>query len=242
MRSLDRAIDVLEVLENATSGLRLSEIARQADLHVATAQRILNALENRGRVERDESGYRAGVGLLFGAHAYLMSSPLVAAARPVLQELAAATGLTASVFVRTGWSRVIIARVEGANPLRYELPVGERLPLHLGAGKVFAAELGEEELDQLLATVSPIRLADGRELSTDAFRAELAHIRDQGFGTATSERALGHSSVAAVVRNRAGLTVAALQLAGTVESLPDERTTPLGREVRNAAEALGRRL
>ena len=71
MRSLDRAIDVLEVLEDAHTGLRLSEIARRADLHVATTQRILGALEARGRVERDDSRYRAGAALLFGAHAYL---------------------------------------------------------------------------------------------------------------------------------------------------------------------------
>lgn len=242
MRSLDRAIDVLEVLEDAPTVLRLSEIARRASLHVATTQRILNALEARGRVERDESGYRAGVGLLFGAHAYLMSSPLVAAARPVLQDLAAASGLTASVFVRTGWSRVIIARVEGADPLRYELPVGERLPLHLGAGKIFAAELDDQELEELLAAVSPIRLADDRELSGADYRAELARVREQGFAMATSERALGHSSVAAAVRNRAGATIAAMQAAGTVESVPAEQLPALGREIRNAAEALGRRL
>lgn len=242
MRSLDRAIDVLGVLEEATTALRLSEIARRANLHVATTQRILNALEARGRVERDESGYRAGVGLLFGAHAYLMSSPLVAASRPVLQDLAAATGLTASVFVRTGWSRVIIARVEGADPLRYELPVGERLPLHLGAGKVFAAEMSDAELDELIAGIAPIRLADDRLLPADDFRADLAHVREQGFGVATSERALGHRSVAAPVRNRAGVTVAAIQVAGTVDSLHDDRVTPLGREILLAAEALGRRL
>jgi AraC-like DNA-binding protein len=44
MRSLERAIDVLEVLEVAGTPLRLSDIARRAGLHVATTQRILTVL------------------------------------------------------------------------------------------------------------------------------------------------------------------------------------------------------
>ena len=37
-----------------------------------------------------------GVAMLFGAHAYLRTNTLANSARPVLQELASATGLTAS--------------------------------------------------------------------------------------------------------------------------------------------------
>src|SRR3712207_9454037 len=66
MRSLERAIDVLEVLDGSRHALRLSEIARRAGLPVATTQRILGVLESRGRVERAAGGYRPGVGLLFG--------------------------------------------------------------------------------------------------------------------------------------------------------------------------------
>ena len=44
MRSLDRAFDVLGVLQDAKQPLRLSEVARHASLHVATVQRILGVL------------------------------------------------------------------------------------------------------------------------------------------------------------------------------------------------------
>src|SRR5690348_2252973 len=109
MRSRERAIDILEIFDSSQHALRLSEIARRAGLPVATTQRILGVLEARGRIERDAGGYRAGVGLVFGAHAYLTSSPLLVAARPILRDLAAATDLTASLFKRIGWSRVVLA-------------------------------------------------------------------------------------------------------------------------------------
>jgi len=242
MRSLDRAIDVLEVLEHEPSGLRLSDVARRTGLHVATAQRILAALEARGRVEREDGRYRAGVGLLFGAHAYLTGSPLVQGARAVLQDLAADTGLTSSVFVRTGVSRVVIARVEGSNPWRYELPVGERLPLQLGAGKVLAAVLDPDDVERFISAVTPYRTADGREVAAADLRKELDQIREVGYATAAGERVLGHRSVSAPVRRRDSTVAAALQVSGTTEELPESRVGVLADTVRNAADVLGRRL
>lgn len=242
MRSLARAIDVLEVLEAAPRGLRLSEIARRANLHVATTLRILNALEARGRVERDDTHYRAGAALLFGAHAYLTGNPLVVAARPILQDLAAETELTASVFLRSGSSRAIIARVEGSHPLRYELPVGERLPLHLGAGKVLAAHLDDDEREALIKAVAPFSTAGGSEVTAAKMRRELQRIREQGYAEAANERVLGSRSVSAPIYNHDQRVIAALQVAGTTESFPLNRVKPLASAVRNAAEALARRI
>ncbi|MFF0338347.1 IclR family transcriptional regulator [Kribbella sp. NPDC004875] len=242
MRSLERAIDVLEVLEDAPRGLRLSELARRANLHVATTLRILTTLEARGRVEHDGTHYRAGARLLFGAHAYLTTSPLALAARSVLQDLSSETGLTSSVFVRTGAHRAIIARVEGSDPLRYALPVGERLPLHLGAGKMLIAHLPEDELEPLIAEVTPFVTASGVEVTAAALRRELRGIAASGFAVSRDDRILGGRSVSAPVRGADDEVLAAIQVAGNEETFPTRRTKALTIAVRNAADALSRRL
>lgn len=242
MRSLDRAIDVLEVLEDAPRGMRLTDIARESGLHMATALRILNALQARGRVEHDGTHYRAGVALLFGAHAYLTTSPLVSASRSVLHDLALETGLASSVFVRTGSHRAVIARVEGSNPLRYELPVGERLPLHLGAGKVLAAQLPTPDREALIDQVTPFTTAGGNHVTADEFRRQLADASANGYVASVSERVLGARSVAAPVLDHQRRTVAAIQVAGNDETFPPARTTTLTAIVRNAAAALSRHL
>ncbi|MGW7682287.1 IclR family transcriptional regulator [Kribbella sp. NPDC054772] len=242
MRSLERAIDVLEVLEDAPRGLRLSELARRANLHVATTLRILTTLEARGRVEHDGTHYRAGVRLLFGAHAYLTTSPLVLAARSVLQDLASDTGLTSSVFVRAGAHRAVIARVEGSNPLRYELPVGERLPLHLGASKVLVAQLPDDELEPLIAEVTPFTTAGGREVTAAMLRRELRDIATSGFAVSRDERVLGGRSVSAPVLGQDGAAIAAIQVAGNEETFPSRRLKSLTSTVRNAADSLSRRI
>jgi DNA-binding IclR family transcriptional regulator len=243
MRSLERAIDVLEVLDSSTQPLRLSEIARRAGLHVATAQRILQVLESRGRVERDDAGgYRAGLAMLFGAHAYLASSPLVAAARPVLQDLASATGFTSSLFARTGFSRAVIARIEGSAPMRYVLPTGERLPLTLGAGKVLAAFLDPEELDRALAVEADVKPAVGGRVSEDQFRTEMDQVRRDGFYYSHQGRAFGVASVAAPILDAAGVCIAGVQVAGGIIDLTEDRVPRLSIEVRRAASAIVERI
>jgi IclR family acetate operon transcriptional repressor len=242
MRSLERAIDVLELLDASRHPLRLSEIARRVGLPVATTQRILGVLEARGHVERDAIGYRPGVGLIFGAHAYLTSSPLIIAARPVLQDLAAETGLTASFVRRFGWSRVVLARIDGVRPLRYDLPVGERLPLHLGAGKALAAHLPPDELEQFLAQLDDPTRADGTTLDRHDFVAELKRVRDLGYSTAFNERVPGMASVAAPVLEPDGSATSAVQVAGHQEDVPPGAVEQLGAEVKRAAFAIARRV
>ncbi|HEX7301753.1 IclR family transcriptional regulator [Lentzea sp.] len=242
MRSLERAIDILEVIDSSHHALRLTDVARQAGLPIPTAQRILGVLEARGRVERDANGYRPGVGLVFGAHAYLTTSPLLNAARPVLQDLAAATGLTASLFKRIDWSRVVLARVSGAAPLRYELPIGERLPLHLGAGKALTAQMPEDELVEFLDQLTGHTYADGSAVSRDDFMAELAGIRSLGYSHARGEREPGMASVAAPVPAPGGGATAAVQVTGTSADVPPDRVPELGAELRRAALAISRRI
>ena len=116
MRSLERAIDVLEVLDNANGPLRLNEIAKRAGLPLATTQRILAVLDARDRVERDASGYRPGIALTFGAQGFSNTNPLIRAARPILIELAAISHLTATLFREHRGQRLRVRTCSGISP------------------------------------------------------------------------------------------------------------------------------
>jgi IclR family acetate operon transcriptional repressor len=180
--------------------------------------------------------------MLFGAHAYLSTSRVALAAPPVLQELATSTGLTASVFVRVGFSRAVVARVEGSRPMRYELPIGERLPLHLGAGKVLAAFMEPSELDALVGSSGPAMRADGTELTPQSLTEELQQIRRQGYAISRNERVVGAASVSAPVIAPHNGCVAAVQVAGQSHDVEQHSLEALTVEVRQAAGALLTRL
>ena len=243
MRSLDRAFDVLHTLQAATQPLRLSEIARGTGLHIATAQRIINVLVTRGYAARSGDGYTAGPAALAVAHAYMMTNPLSVVAQQVLQQLAANTRFTASLYVRVEDSRVLVARVESDNPLSYVLPIGERLPLHLGgAGKLILADLDEEEQQRILGDVSTVDHADGRTIDRMGLLEELARIRADGYATSVSERLYGIASVTAPVRDSDGHLAAVLGITGPANALTPDTLNRITPEVRRAATSLGSRL
>ncbi|WP_255374757.1 IclR family transcriptional regulator [Mycobacterium sp. NAZ190054] len=243
MRSLDRAFDVLGVLQDAKQPIRLSEIARSSGLHIATAQRIVNVLLERGYAARTADGYTAGPAALAVAHAFMVSNPLNLLAQTTLQQLAATTGFTASIFVRVENSRVLIGRVESANPLSYVLPVGERLPLHLGgAGKIMLAEMPRDELEATLPEGDSIRLASGATMSRAELLAQLEKIRTDGHAVSVSERSYGIASVTAPVRAADGKLAAVLGITGPADTLTETQISRLITEVRRAATTLGARI
>ena len=240
MRSVDRALDVLGVLEDARLPLRLSDVARRADLHVATAQRILNVLVDRGYAAKEDTGYVAGPAAVATAHAFLVNNRLTPVALPILQELAATTGLTPTLFVRVGTARVPIARVEGRNPLRYQLPIGDTLPLHLGAGKALLAWLPEHEQESCVAAAVPFARASGRQVTAEDLIAELRAIKENGFALSQDERVLDVTSVSAPVL-KDGHLLGALSVVGPSSDLPETDHARIVTEVRHAAGAIAAR-
>lgn len=243
MRSLDRALDVLGVLEVAKQPMRLSEVARSAGLHVATTQRIINVLVERGFAARTGEGYTAGPAALSVAHAFMVTHPLSVLAQQTLQQLAANTKYTASLYVRVEHSRVLIARVESAAPLSYVLPVGERLPLYTGsAGKTMLAELPPNEINAILAEAGPITLATGALISRAEIDAQLDKIRSDGYGVSISERLYGITSVVAPVRSADGLLAAVLGITGPAESFSEAQIAKVVPQIRRAATQLGERI
>lgn len=242
MRSLERALDVVAVLQKNRGPLRLTEVAREARLHLATAQRILNVLIRYGYVQQNGPGYTLGISSLLNAHTFLLTDQLSLIATPVLQELSIETTLTASLSVRVGWSQVILVRIEGAQPLRYQLPVGEQLPLHLGGARVLAAALSLDERAAMIESLDAIRLATGEVLTSQSFSASLDAIREAGYAAGVSQRERGAASAAVPVFDREGEVCAALQLSGLAEDFTSDRTDRYVEELKRASAAITRRM
>ncbi|MDR8019321.1 IclR family transcriptional regulator [Nesterenkonia aerolata] len=240
-RTLERAFGILRCLETSRSPMRLSEVARAAGLHIATAQRILGTLIELGYVQLSDQRYSLGPVVLAQAHAFVLQDPVAKAAQPVLAELSQDTGLTSSVWVRVGAERILTVRIEAPTPLRYQFPVGRRLPLDVGGGKVLLAHMPEEEAEALLADYTGRTLATGNEQTRDDLLEEMAEIRAQGYYLADSERHLGSRSVTTIIRTEEGGVVGALNVVSTDEATGADELRRRVPDLLRAAELIGSR-
>ena len=237
MRSLSRALDVFEQLQRSDRPQRLSELARDCGISLPTTLRLLRVLQDYGLVSQTEKNYRIGPAVLPAARSFLENDPLVLAARPILLQLATQSQLTASLYSRLGYDRILIARVDGTNPLRYDLPLGKRLPLTRGAaGKILIANLGDAELEQIA------EVATGRRQEEEPFDLAALKLRlpapEEGYAFSVDERASGVMSAAVAVPHPSGTVTESIALTTPVEAYAQEDLRAQVPELKRAARRL----
>ena len=165
---------------------------------------------------------------------------LLAAGRPVLEELAAAAGESAALAVaRPGPVMDVIAQAAGPGLLGVSDWVGVEFPLHASApGKLVLAELDDAALAGWVERVRPERFTPRTITSLRGLRAELAAIRERGWAELDGELERELASVAATIRGPRGRALGFIGVSGPSGRLDAARRRRLAPTVRAAAQRL----
>lgn len=225
VQSIRRAFDVLDALADGPLGV--TDVAERARLPKSTAARLLATLAGEGAVEQvaGDSQYRLGPRLVTLAGGVSLVRSLTAVARPVLAELAAASGEAAGLGVPDGDLVHYVEQVDTPNPVVVRDWTGARAPLHaVSSGQVLLAFRTPAAIDRYLARplerFTPSTLTD-----PEAVRDRLRQVRRVGYAWALEEFDDQISSVAAPIADASGEVVAAVHVHG-----PSYRFPPPGRE------------
>ena len=223
VQSVDRALTILELLaRDGEAGV--TEIAHDLGVHKSTAFRLLATLELHRLVEQvgDRGRYRLGVGNLRLAGATTARLDLVTEARPVCRQLAADTGETVNITVRSETSALYLDQVAGGSAVQSHNWVGQHIPLHATSnGKVLLSELTEAELKNAVRALP--RVTDQTVTSRSKLRAELAEVREAGYALAIDELEIGLTAAAAPIRSAHGDIIASMSISGPTFRLNDEK-------------------
>ncbi|MYW70064.1 helix-turn-helix domain-containing protein [Streptomyces sp. SID8379] len=236
----DRLLDVLGAFDQGHPALSLTELARRADLPLATAHRLVGALAGWGALERDEDGrYHVGLRLWELAALAPRGLGLRQAALPFLEDLYEATHENVHLAVRDGREVVYIERLSGRSAVGVHSRVGARWPLHAtGVGLVLLAHGGRELQDgyaaEDLAAFTPYTVTEPLRL-----RRMLAEVRRSGIAVSDRQITDDALSVAAPVRGPRGDVVAAVSV---VVPVAGARTPALTPAVQLAGRGISRAL
>ncbi|GAA0928232.1 IclR family transcriptional regulator domain-containing protein [Virgisporangium aurantiacum] len=213
VQSLERGLAVIRAFDAQRPELTLSEVARHCDLTRAAARRFLLTLADLGYVRTDGRLFRLTPRVLELGYAYLSSLSLPEVAAPHLERLVAEVHESSSMSVLDGDDIIYVARVPTARIMTVAINVGTRFPAYATSmGRVLLAALPGPELAAYLARVRLERLAPRTIISAEALRSELERVAAQGWAIVDQELEAGLRSVAAPVRDRAGSTVAAINV------------------------------
>ena len=240
IKSLDRAIDVLEAL-STLPGAGLSELAGMLEQSPATVYRVLVTLDARGMVEFDRESqlWHIGAGAFVIGARFLRRTSLVDRAAPVLRRLMAETGETANLAVPRDGSVVFVSQAECHHSIRAFFPPGSVSPMHAsGIGKALLAGMSEAAVKELVQN-GPLEVFTEHTItSAGALAEELERTRQRGYAIDDQEKNIGMRCIAAPVRNWTGSTVAGLSISGPIARVSDETITALADCVMRAATEL----
>ncbi|MEW5911630.1 MAG: IclR family transcriptional regulator [Thermodesulfobacteriota bacterium] len=241
VQSIHRAIGLLRtVVAHNERGISLAALARECDLHVATARRMLGALEAEGLLTYNSVTklYHLGIELFYfgaAAHQFQVRDRY----RHALERIAKRTEDTAFLLVRSGNDSLVIDRVEGAFPIRtLTHEVGQRSPLGMGAGStVLLATLPDKKVRAIIQA-NKRRYAQYKNSTTDDVWRLVNYYREFGYsltGGVFIPEAVG---LGKPVRDVSGEVVAAISVAAIKQRMGPDRREMVAAIIQEEIEAV----
>jgi len=246
VHSLERGLDLIELLAKTPAGKSLKELSLEAGFNMSTAHRILNALKARGYVRQEEANlrYKPTFKLFELGTRAVESLNLREEAIPTLQELADRTGESAYLIIRDENEALCLERIDGFHYVKIlALKVGGRMPLHLGAGpRVLMAYLSDEEVDRTLRLKGLPSWTSKSITDPAKLKKSLRKIRKEGYSISVDDVVEGAAAIACPVKNWKGDVVAAISISGSSGHFKKEDLPELISAVKNSCTKVSRSL
>jgi len=244
VRTVDKALKLLDFFSVERSEIGLSELARLAGYDKATARRLLVALAMHGFVEQDAytRAYRLGAGPVRLARIREACFPLVQTAIPIVRDLARQTGETVHLSEFSAGSLITVHVEPSTHANRVNVDPGQVLPLHSTASGIAYLAFCGDEADRLIGA-GPLTahtshtITDPREIG-EAVRVTAGRgysIGDQGFEE-------GVFSVAAPILGPDGFAIGTIAVAAPLLRASKEIVAQHGAAAMTAAGTVSARL
>lgn len=177
--SASRSVKILNLLASFPGrAFTLSEIARAADINVASCHAVLNALEADGYLQRcpRQKTYFPGPSLVAVGESALKSHPLLAKVKLAGRQLAHELELPVLVMTRVNDELLVVDSIADAAGRPARLQTGQRVAHVPPVGALFAAWSADAPRDAWLN-----RMASSDARYIEEWRQGIAQIRRQGY-------------------------------------------------------------
>jgi DNA-binding IclR family transcriptional regulator len=242
MRAVERALSIFDAFDMDNPTLTLQGIGTRIGLSKATTHRLVNSLNECGYLVR-VGNHRYALSMKFLRLAGLVRSTLTIRdiARPVMIEVAEATGETIVLNTVSGNERICIEVIETPAALMHIVKPGEHVSLLHGAtGKILLAYMDEAQVEKILD-----QSKEGKAMNRKQLFTQLRKFRKQGFSHTAAERAVGVTAVSVPLFDIDGHVDNCLTLSGPsvrVDSRVEEFTKIMTKAGATISNMMGARL
>jgi DNA-binding IclR family transcriptional regulator len=215
VKSADRVLDLFELLGDWGREMSHSEIAERLSIPKSSLTPLLRTLVGRDFLEYDHvtKGYRLGPSFAQLAQRTPDQRSMLDRVKPILRNLANATGETSMATRLVGDEGQTVVSVTGPQKLVSHMRVGDRGPLYaLSGGKAILAMLPEDMREDYLARVTFEDILPNTIKSTEQLRAQLNEIRRTGISYSVQEFTIGIAGMGTPILADDGYPVGAISV------------------------------
>ncbi|MCK8824774.1 IclR family transcriptional regulator [Fuchsiella alkaliacetigena] len=245
VKSLNKAINVLEELGKYEHGLRLTELSDNLGLHKSSVHRLLSTLAYRGLVEQeqDTNKYKLGLKIFELGSRIFNDLEIREYASDYLKEMVDRVGEAAHLVVLDQGEVLYLHKVESPKTIRMHSEVGRRASAHCtAAGKVILAYLAEEEVNEILEIKGLTQYTENTITEIATFKQQLESIRTKSYAIDREEHQLGICCIAAPIFDYTEQVVAAVSLSGPTIRITRDRIPELATLVKKTTQQISSRL
>ncbi|WP_022819508.1 IclR family transcriptional regulator [Fusobacterium russii] len=242
IKSLNKAIEILEILKNNPKGCSLLQIYTTLGIPKTTTYGILKTLAAKMYVLKDkDSLYKLGPALIFLGKAAIAESKVQDIALPVLRELSAQIKVDSFLMIPIGYRGSVLERVDGEQSVRIIEKFGNDFFLHCGAmRKAILANKDEKFINEYILNV----IESGKyklEITTLELRKALKKIQEEGVAVSYGEYAKGTIGVGAPIYDYNKKVIASVGI-NLLESkeLTDEKIEELKKIIRDKGKEISK--
>lgn len=188
--SVDRAIDVLDILASSHRPMGLAEIQRETGIPKSTLFRILTTMQARRLVECEDDGkrFKLGVKLWEFGNAFLRDVDLYSISFAHLKQLAHDTGESVFLGVLDESEVIYIQRMESPKSVTVVRKLEQRAPAHCTAtGEAILAFLPTNDLHWILENHELRAFNPKTVTDRDELERRLKTVRDEGVAVVDGE-------------------------------------------------------
>ena len=226
VRSLAKALKVVNLLADANKELSLSELSKRMDMPKSTTHGMLATLWEFGYVEQSPftGNYKLGMRLFELGNIVAHSWDVRAVSAPYIQKLMDEVGETVHLVVLDRGEVVYIEKRECRQSIQIVSQIGMRLPAHCtGVGKVLLAYLPDAEVRQIIKKKGMTRFTKNTITDPRSLETELDRIRERGYAIDNEEIMDGLFCMAAPIRDYSGKVIAAVSVSGPTSRIKMEK-------------------
>jgi IclR family KDG regulon transcriptional repressor len=224
LKSLDLALRVLASFNGARRERGVTDLAQDFRVSKATIYRVLVTLERHGYVAQNPmtGRYRLGARLGQITRSAGPRLDLPAEARPYMEQLREHTGEVVHLDVLDGDEVVVIAKLDGLQPIQVMSRVGDRGPAHcVSTGKVLLAHADPHTFDRVVAG-GLLRYTERTHATASSLSKELERIREGGYAVNWGEWRAEARGIAAPIVDSTLQVVAAVGICSPSTRLTEE--------------------